>query len=495
VIKWNIFVLLVKGGIKMAVNQDVKVSDICRELLLDKKNRSLLINSDITKNEEFIFLHEFATEYLDKDSKEIDVALELLDTDNIYFINDMLQGLINLCKAEWIGDNNPVEIITDPSKRKKCSLCGAPNNKWVYNIKNKINKRKMNVGSTCIGEFPSMEFMVGKTRSYLEKEAEKKIRLKDLTLRFHGIERIVSTWTSELDKYSILIPYELETPYLEVGDKIKKVFDDFINKKVDENCFSEIEGFLNERDYFLDAMREYEEDHEDDDYIASRKVVNWLYNKGDLQTIESLKSTGYITYMTATSIYEKSFLTKVMEDLNFTFEDTGVSIAGLNEEYQSFIIKPFKNEELKLYCSYQNFISYFGWSVFGEKQNAAFNLANLFKISRIRDRRSIDNIISNLKNTLRGTTFSVSTYSNRDYDYFTLNELDIFNKKTEKYTLVKLREFVDRFKSFAYKLGRDTVEDIIYYLEDIPTGERREFTRSQLRDLRTASKEMDKLNY
>ena len=53
-------------------------------------------------------------------------------------------------ESEWNAER---VIKTDNDKKIKCSLCNTPN-KYIFFIKNKINGKVLNVGSSCIKKFP-----------------------------------------------------------------------------------------------------------------------------------------------------------------------------------------------------------------------------------------------------------------------------------------------------------------------------------------------------
>jgi hypothetical protein len=468
------------------------LSDICRDLLLDRKNRALLLYSESCKKN-LPIIYNFVCKHLDSSADKIDQAIKSFSTEEIIIFNDMLQGVISLCKDEWIGDHRPVEIINDESQRKRCSLCDQPNNKWVYNIKNKVNGSKMNVGSTCIGEFPTIELMKGKTRTQLEKEAEKLSRMESLALKFPGIEKMLEQWESNVYSFEILIPNKLEQPYLEIGKKIGELKDKYLNKKVDEEVFCEIEGLLLECKKYLEDMEEYVEEYKKERYVATNKIVSWLKLKGDLQTLETLKETGFITYITAPKIHERSFLEKVAEDMNNYFADLGLELTDLDYYQNGFVIKPFVDKSFRLICPFGNFLSYFSWILFGEKQTAAINIKNIFKVSDIYDKSSVELAMNELKKVLKQSRSLFSVRIDKYTDYYEENIIDIYDKRKDIVWVVNLKKFLREFKSVAFGIVEVDDDDLNYYLTSLSKSEYKCYTINELRELREAGREMDKL--
>jgi len=70
----------------------ITLSEICRDLLLDRKNRALLVYSESCKKT-LPDIYNFAKKHLDADANVIDVSLSSLTTKEIIIFNDMLQGV------------------------------------------------------------------------------------------------------------------------------------------------------------------------------------------------------------------------------------------------------------------------------------------------------------------------------------------------------------------------------------------------------------------
>lgn len=478
----------------MPETSKILVSEPSRKLLLDKKNKSLLVNSFHCKDK-FSFLYKFSLEHIDSDASAIDMAIDKLSKEEIIMINDLLPGVLNICKNEWVGRENAVEIIIDEHKRESCSLCGKKNNKWVYNIVNKVSGVKMNVGSTCIGEFPSIELGANKTKTQLEKEAERKHILSGLTLKFPGIENIVDTWKKRAEEYEVLIPVNIESPYLKIGEELKEIFNSYLVNKGNTEDINKIESHLKERNEFLSKMAEYENAHKSNKYIVNRRIVNWLKAKEDYKTIDALKKTGYVTYELASRIEERLFLEEILKDFNQVYSEAGIELIGYDEEKKSFIIKPFKDFNVKLICNTKKFIDYFGWVLFDEERNAAFNLINIFKASSIYDNKSIELIVQSLRDVLRSSIYTLSLYEDKYVDFMSTNQIDLIYKKDDVVKVINLNKFLEEFKIYSFNIKKLDFKEIDVYLEHLTLAENKTYTRKELRELRQSGKDMGKREY
>lgn len=147
----------------------------------------------------------------------------------------------------------------------------------------------MNVGSKCITAFHSLEYPSGLTKAEVMRRAHQQSRLQSLTLKFPGIEKIVSSWEFELEKYHILIPEFLESKYLDIGSKLKEIYNNYLKRRVGKADIKKISKILKSRDSFLSNMRDYEAENKQKDYVVTRKIVKWLQLKNDYETIKHLK--------------------------------------------------------------------------------------------------------------------------------------------------------------------------------------------------------------
>lgn len=471
-----------------------KINDHIRDLILERKNRVIIANS-VSSKKDFDYLYNFCIKNIEKDANEIDEVLRALAEEEVLLLNDMFQSVLNLCRSEWAGDVNPVEIIENHKLRKRCSLCNQPNNRFVFNIINKISGKKMNVGSTCIEQFPSIVLKDGKTRTQLEKEAEKRVRLQRITLKIPGIERTVLEWNNRLEEFNLLIPIELDKPYISLGEELKRIYEEYLKGKKDLSVIEKINDILKEKDSLIHKMNEYCNQNQGVKYVATRGIVNWLKTRRQNSVIEKLKETGFVSEDTASKIHEKNFIENCIQDINCYCDEKSIdiNILGVDTDYKNFIIKPLRNNDLKLECSFEKFLLYFGKIIFKGKSEIHLNLVNVFKVSKVMDRKSLEIIILELNKTFRNTPFSISIYNSFDYDYYSSNEIDIFNKKTGKVYVLKLNKFINEYKTYTFRIKNITSKDIISDLEDyIDYSEHKVYTRKELRELRKSGREFNK---
>ncbi|ARF70731.1 hypothetical protein B7C51_24990 (plasmid) [Paenibacillus larvae subsp. pulvifaciens] len=463
------------------------------ELLKDKKKRNLLVNSESIKG--YKTLYQFLLENEEINDKIIESKLS--DHDKIT-VNDMFPNIIKLCQDEWKEEDDnlliPYEIL-EGENRKKCSLCGQ-NNKEIYYITNKFNGKKLNVGKICVKEFALNSFKDKKTRSQWNKEAKRNLRLQEINSIYNGIEKIVTNWDEELKKFELLIPSFFEKPYLKLGADIRKCFNDYLDKVIDKSVFEKIGMFLDQRSELINQMQMYCDENKDKDFVVNRKIVEWLRNNNDQQTIELLKNTGYVTVDTVHKINETEFLLEITKKMKSHLSSINMSIRGIDEDRESFIIKPSLFSDEKILCKYEVFLNNFGWVLFGEKpkNKPSFIRKNIIIVSRVYDRKTCELILLELGRLLAYSTSKISIYfdeenENRydyDYDFYENNQLDLWDKRKNKIVVVRLSDFLKEFKLYALEVqDKDEVEKRLLKFVDFLPRETHWYTKEEIRDIRT----------
>lgn len=427
-----------------------EINKLSRELFLDKKNRSILCFSEHSKIN-FRFLYEFAKRTKDKDAQEVDEMLKTLNSDEAIIFNDMLPNILHLCKEEWTGDFKPVEIINDERKRKNCSLCGTKNNKWVFNIKNKLNNTKMNVGSTCITEFSSIDLKQGYTKSKLMKEALKQDKLRKLTIEIPNVERMIKKWNTEPEKFPVLIPNSLVDEYEILGEKTALVYEKCLDGKIKfDKALIVIKSSITQQEEMLSTMNDYSNNYSSERYIVTRAIVNYLLRENDVTTIEKLKITGFVAHETAENIKEPVFLEKFRSDMNVFLNEMGIEISGLDQSNETFELSIHSEAKFKMFCTYSKFIRYFGSIVFGERDQIKLNKSNIFLVCDVFDIDSYSILLSRL-NEKAGKGYNLHAYENKDLNLLQLDQLDIREQNgSGKVYVVSLKKFMKEFKKYAF---------------------------------------------
>lgn len=454
-----------------------------REKLRLYEVRSLIYHSEYVK-EEFPSLYQLVEQNMDK-VRALDMQLiEQLPEHDLRIVDNIFSEIILRCKNEWEGSPVPYEEL-EGENTIPCTLCNAATKK-VYYIKNKLSNKVVNVGSTCIDQFLIDEQLAGKTKSQLRREGEQAKRLTIINDFFPGIKRRLEKWDEELDKQEVLIPNNLAIPYQNIGNDLMDSLQSYINKNCGEEIFAQIEKGLEDQTKFIEEFRRYSTEHINDKFVVTRKVANWLKKHGDLKTLEQLKESGYISYSTASNIYEPEFILQVVREISVYFAEQSINIVGTDADEKGIVLQPLNRNDISFICKYKAFLQMFGWIIFGEKPKAAISPYNVVYISDPYNQRSFDQLVQLMKGVLEKHIIKIdlSYYFEQDHDMY------LYDTREKMYLSVNRREFVKKFKTLLLK--PQVVEEVTNYVDDLIKQGHRMLTRDDLRELRKQATEFER---
>jgi hypothetical protein len=439
-----------------------------------KKERNLMINSHII--DEHPWLKELL---LNNEKISIDDVAEEYKNDFRYVV----PYIIKQCGDEWRGDESVLHPIEDlGEERRPCSLCGT-GNRYIYYIQNKLNGRKMNVGKDCVEEFVDLSTIAqGVSKSKLIKKAQEIRRMSTINKRFPGIQNRIDTWENRLNRYSVVIPSLYEEPHSKDGERLNDMHSKYLRGDYDESVFDDIESILSSEASYIDQFDSYTETNVGNPFIATKKIINWLEIRNDYKSINTLKTIGFITVETISSIWEPEYVSKQKPIIEDVFESIGATVLNLDQESNVFVLK-IGHSKIKLACRFEKFFSHFGQILLNEKPKAAFSLANIIRISESYDLISVYTFIEDFKKHISkwGIGF-VTTDSSIDQ-----NKAYLKDKQTKKYVESDLSELFNRFKGIVLGMDKPTRNDLELYISSHPG---KKYTREQLKDLNSLSRSL-----
>jgi hypothetical protein len=457
---------------------DISISDSARALLKSEKIRTLLLFSENAK--QYKFLKIFAQNFRRAKADLVDKEIGSWNPKKVSIINDLLDRIVNSCRDDWIGTIQPFEIVTSHKKRIPCDLCGFRHLKDLYNIQNKLNMKKLIVGSTCIEEFPNIEFPAGKGIKQLKREMNQNKRLKKISIEIPGITKEIDEWEAALFKYEILIPLKYQDEYSSLGVEIKLLFEKYLNGKVTEEVFHDIRKAKRKKEKMLYNIGLYNSINKNKMLVASNRIVNWLSINGKKHVIERLKVTGFIDENTIHEITEPNFIKKM--NPIFVQKLKGIGKFEYSKAVNEYILY-LNNYDIKLYFRLEKFLDYFGNLLLDKNPKIAFSELNIFKIGKLRDRISKQNTLFQIDRMLHGSEISISfnDYGGR-YDYLDENVVDIYDSRYNKIFEDDLIKFLDDYKGYALIRDSDRVKrEVLTYVNSNKFKMR---TKKELEDIR-----------
>lgn len=333
-------------------------------LTLDEIN--LLLHSEEAKHTDLYGnLFEVLLKLKPKKAISLD-ELYMLDTKGRYALQQNKSNLMNAINNEWyvISVND-----FDSNKKIRCGLCNTPN-KYIFYIENRLNGKKLNVGSSCMTHFPQMIGYVENKKHLSKLKENHKIvkRRNEFLQHYPNVDTIIKSADAWFNSLPILIPYDIYSKIEECITRMRLIYTMYVNdgKKPFDSHFTSFELFqiaLNQfADYKQNAMN-FVDEHNHDDLICCRKEIDWLLsqNKKDI-LYEIAQNEGKYSDATLKYIYSQDF---IKQNVNLFFNKHKASIISIsfkpnNMIYLKTIPSVGYQPPLAFNISFKDFMKYFG---------------------------------------------------------------------------------------------------------------------------------------
>lgn len=414
------------------------------------KEHVLLKNSQVIESDpSYKWFRDLLNEY---DDITTDVVNGLSNEQQNFFDN-MLPKIIQQAISEWKTTSNNIVVDTgEVSGERRCSICNAKLRYIVY-LQNSLNGKELGIGTTCAKHFG---FNNGKSFRKLKEEARRISQLNILNEEFPGIANTIDNWNKKIDEFEVIIPLKYEEPYFKLYRKLKSIYDDFLNKKIDESCFKKIEYILNKKDDFLEAMKNYSDQNADNIYVPKKSVGKWLRKNNKDRVLETLKKEERLGIGTIHRIAEPSFVEDMIPEINNKiFNPVNAEIIYSKGSKYIYKFKSYSN--VKLNVPYQEIVLDYCYFLFDRPPVIEINKKSFLEKSNIADINSYESILDYLSKKLKSRIYYYDLEYNdmfiHDGDYYQYNNLSTILEATKfhyfdvKQEPIKLNS---RYKSKPY---------------------------------------------
>jgi hypothetical protein len=368
-------------------------------------------------------------------------VVESLDKDKKNFFDNMLPKLKKQAIGEWelISDQLVVDSGEDPEERQHCSICNT-RIRYICSIKNKLNGNELHIGTTCAEHFG---FNGDRSIRSLRIEAKRLGRANILNEKFPGIADIKGGWKDKINKFEVIIPNKYEKPYFKLYDRLKKLYDDFLNEDEDENCFDEIEDILNKGKKMLNEMEDYSQKNKDDIYVPNISVGKWLRKNNEYDTLNKLKEDGRYGIGTIHRITKASFVKRILPEINDKiFKKVNAEI--VENRGAKYIYKFKSSPNINLVVSYSEIVLNYCYSLFDKPLAVEFSKNKFLNKSKIADVNSYETLLKYLEYKMESKLY----YYDFEYD-------DMFIFNGEYYEYEDLKSILEKFKLYYFNIKKD----------------------------------------
>ena len=428
--------------------------------ILSRDEISLLLNSEEPKNES-LYGNLFEVLKNVTDLKAISLArLDELKLDEAAkaALTYNKKSLMSNVNNEWYVE---AESAEDESKKVRCGLCNTPN-KYLFYIRNRINNRQLNVGSSCMKKFPSIEGY-----SDYKEQLNKTIRTQQSITRrtkfhehFPNAKDILDSTSFYFDNLPILLPNTLYFPLRDTAKMIRIIYRDYVNygrKPVDnhKDSFELFEEYVGQFYRLKHRADDFVRKNISNKFICRRDELDWLLTnkKTDLITAMTLNNGCYTQEVVKKMTYYK-FLQRYFAMFNKARNTSNITIYNIQNENDTFRFT-IKNCGCMFAYSIdkKRFMLNIGHKCMFEP-HYHFQNADLFKVSTIMiNQANLQNVLDIIEDKLNsfGYYILIDDVTN---DIFLYKKLD---KSIKEFTL---KNFLKTYSLYAIQKSNDIYRTI-----------------------------------
>lgn len=401
-------------------------------LLIDKKQRQLLLESEVTK--EFPFLVTLLNDY---ESISKDVVDTLPKSQQIFF-KDTLPFAMEQAQAEWHAEKGCHDHgeTTIP-----CTLCGTPN-RYIYYITNGISGKSINVGSDCVNEyFDDIAKKKGKSGFAMDKiNAQKIRRLDEFYQSFPGAGKTLDSWINNLSFLPIMIPAVMESEIRELSFQGKMLIKEYQDRKrPDQEILGEFAALTDNYNKVNNRVIDFVKIESENPWIVTKPIYEWLRQNNKKAALEKLKTGCVIDISTFSEIWEPQYMRTITPTIDKLLSELDFKISSLDYAANSFSLRYNGDLKLIVQIRFLLLLSMLGPYVVGNSKPPLDIIVhdNILKYCSIKDDSSMFAILYKLNLALRSYGY-IMPYYQPDYDeVFIINELKLQYSEQKLTTFLK----------------------------------------------------------
>lgn len=233
---------------------------LSNKLLINSKDRKLLLFSDFVKNTEpkiFGILEE-------NNTISMDLAIQLNIFDKI---KQSLPFWLEFSRKEWIPDKQNPRLVAKNGDFKNCQLCATPN-KFQYKIENKTNGNVLLIGGDCVNSFKEL-----RTMKALITNDEEYTRYQNLLSYNPYFYEVLVTNTNILTSTKIILPSYYKDSFKKIQKRLIQKLRGYIKhgQELNEKEISHlIAVYKNE----IQTINEFVNKNKNNDDYLSRDIAN-----------------------------------------------------------------------------------------------------------------------------------------------------------------------------------------------------------------------------
>jgi len=327
--------------------------------------------SSIVETEEYSWLKRVLSDRLTLTHEEIHNMDSLTEDKKSFLIHSYVEWAQTIAE-EWKSTSN--ESL--PSNTKLvCELCGNPNCKLLFEIKNTITGVKLNVGSSCINKFKSISKSFEGYKDLNQLRRKRNIEFNQLNregmLKNKIGDKSVTYQKWQVKTFDYVLPYEKEVNRNNLINNFITLHNDFINKgniNSDNTKLFKTLNQIREKINNIDISITLEQKaYNISDCFCPYYIEQWVkdaYTNNNTIINQIKNNNGKLDNYTIKYIYNDDYLNNFIDVINKQLIKTPIKISYIKDYKIHFKVRNYASD---LYIPSKDFMAEFGHYIFDKK--------------------------------------------------------------------------------------------------------------------------------
>lgn len=323
---------------------------------------------NLTRKSEVLSSYEDILRLFRYNNRILERDLNRLTTKSKKYITLNRQNILDTVQRQWVRTG---KYSVGDKKETHCELCNQPII-YLFEIKNRINKESLYVGSECIKKFPILERSskenisideLKKSIVQQEKYNKKNIEFNDM---YPNVNKLLDENTKKLELTEYILPKEIDSNYQSTLKEIRKYRDNYIKGKID--TINKI--VLNDRLYNLNELEKQRTAFVSEALNNKFAVKKSIFTNIDKSYRDNLINRiqddgGTVTKDTIQYMWMQSFVESIIN--YFMFKLKNISLIKVeNSKILWSIVTPY-NIKYIIECNTNKFMMKFGRKIFSNE--------------------------------------------------------------------------------------------------------------------------------
>lgn len=425
------------------------------EKLITAKQRNLLINSTIC--DENTDLKNVLSKY-EKGLTINQIEKIKCEIGELYYklsSKEIIKNMLDDAGQEWIQEK-PVGIV-----EQACDLCKNAKSKEKFIIRNRVNNKKLLVGSSCIEKFSEIKRTIrGEKLSDIIKLNGAKFyiyeRLAKFNKMYEGGKEIIDNWGIFYNDFDIVFPYEIENEFEKLNKKARKFYKDYKNAVIPEDDLIKFEYYIKDFEYLKRKILNFKEENKENKFLCTKEIAEELKERQLNKVLEKIKNNNSIIEAWQIKyIGNTNFIKQFYSDIEEYLKENKVKLLEIKNKKIIGEINSTEFNNLKIEMNTSLFAKDFDYLI--NKEKVKGNKDFISNSSIVKEKSNIFRFVHIIARSMRRYKY----YVDIDDDMYEFGYLKIY--RGNKFVMVEIDKILKAKNLFIER----SFKEIISYIKDL----------------------------